>query len=193
MARRTRKKGQLSARQAMHARRAVAPETNPCPPDATGGQYQPLTETHIQQIFDSALRILAEIGMGEAPQALIDQAVSKGATVNDTGRLFFPRSMVEDTIAGACKSFPLYGRDPQHDITVGGDSVYFGTGGAAVQTLDLDTRTYRSATLRDLYDFTRLADTLTNISWFTRCCVSTDIADITELDINTADSDLLGS
>ena len=101
--------------------------------------------------------------------------------------------MVEDTIAGACKSFPLYGRDPQHDITVGGDSVYFGTGGAAVQTLDLDTRTYRSATLRDLYDFTRLADTLMNISWFTCCCVATDIADITELDINTADSDLLGS
>jgi len=64
--------------------------------------------------------------------------------------------------------------------------VYFGTGGAAVQTLDLDTHQYRAATLQDLHDFTRLADSLNNISWFTRCCVATDVPDLFELDINTA-------
>ena len=170
----------------MHAKRAVAPEINPCPPGSTGGRYQPLTEPEIKQIYDSALRILADLGMGEAPPALIDQAISKGAKLNNNGRLCFPATMVEDIIAGACRSFLLPGRNPRHDITVGGDSVYFGTGGAAVQTLDLDTHSYRAATLKDLYDFTRLADSLTNISWFTRCCVATDVADITELDINTA-------
>ncbi len=186
MPRRTRKKGQLSARQAMHAKRAVAPEINPCPAGVPGGQYQPLTESDIKQIVANGFKILAEIGMGDVPQALSDQAVSKGAQLGSNGRLYYPQSMVEDTIAGACKSFELFGRDPKHDITVGGDSVYFGTGGAAVQTLDLDTHSYRAATLKDLYDFTRLADSLTNISWFTRCCVATDIADIKELDINTA-------
>ena len=66
------------------------------------------------------------------------------------------------------------------------DRVYFGTGGAAVQTLDLDSHLYRPSTLRDLADFTRLIDTLPNVSWFTRCCVATDVPDIVDLDINTA-------
>ena len=47
------------------------------------------------------------------------------------------------------------------------DRVYFGTGGAAVQTLDLDSHVYRPSTLRDLADFTRLIDTLGSVSWFT--------------------------
>nr|CAA6801340.1 MAG: Trimethylamine methyltransferase family protein [uncultured Thiotrichaceae bacterium] len=72
---------------------------------------------------------------------------------------------------GACRNFVFYGCDPKHDFELGGDKVYFGTGGAAVRTLDLDTHLYREATLRDLHDFTRLADYLGNVSWFTRCCV----------------------
>ncbi len=192
-AKRTRKKGQLSARQAMHAKRAVAPEINPCPPGPNGGQYQPLTEADIKKIYAAALKILSELGMGESPQALTDQALKKGAELNDKGRLCFPAAMVEDIISGACRSFTLHGRDSSHDIEVGGDKVYYGTGGAAVQTLDLDTHNYRAATLTDLYDFTRLADTLSNVSWFTRCCVATDVADITELDINTAYALLKGT
>ena len=74
----------------------------------------------------------------------------------------------------------------RHSIEVGGDSVYFGTGGAAVQTLDPDSGAYRPSTLQDLYDFTRLIDTLDNVSWFTRCCIATDVPDIYELDVNTA-------
>ncbi len=94
--------------------------------------------------------------------------------------------MVEDIIDSACKSFVLHGRDEAHSFEVGGESVYFGTGGAAVQTLDLDTHLYRPSTLADLDAFTRLADRLQNISWFTRCCVATDVPDIFELDVNTA-------
>jgi len=189
--RRTKKK--LSAREAMHLKRAAAPEINPCPPGASGGQYKPLSTSDIEKIYATALKILAELGMGESPKALIEQAMSKGATLNDTGRLCFPKDMVEDIITGACKTFVLPGREAKHNIEIGGSSVYFGTGGAAVQTLDLDTHTYRAATLTDLYDFTRLADTLNNVSWFTRCCVATDVADITELDINTAYALLRGT
>ncbi len=147
---------------------------------------QAISDNDIQLIYKNALRILADIGMGEAPPALVKQALEKGAYLNDAGRLCYSAQMVEDIIAGACKSFVLYGRDQQHDFEIGGDKVYFGTGGAAVQTLDLHTHQYRAATLKDLYDFTRMADYLPNVSWFTRCCVATDVADITDLDINTA-------
>jgi len=188
-----RKRKKISARAAMHAKRARAPEINPCPPGAVGGQYRPLSTIDIEKIYTSALKILSEIGMGEAPSVLEQQAIKAGAYQNDAGRLCFSKSMVEDIIAGACRQFVLYGRDEKHNIEIGDDKVYFGTGGAAVQTLDLDTHQYRAATLCDLYDFTRLADTLTNVSWFTRCCVATDVEDIAELDINTAYALLKGT
>jgi trimethylamine--corrinoid protein Co-methyltransferase len=175
-----------NSRAEMLARRSKPPVVNPAPPGPVGGQYKPLTEVQIGQIYDTALRMLEELGMGDSPQALTDQAVKCGARINQLGRLSFPRSMVEDIIDGACKSFEFHGRDPQYSFKVGGDQVYFGTGGAAVQTLDLDTHIYRPSTLEDLYAFTRLTDTLPNISWFTRCCVATDVPEIFELDVNTA-------
>jgi len=171
---RPRRRG-TSSRAEMLARRSKPPAVNPAPPGPVGGQYKPLTDIQISRIYDTSMRMLAELGMGEAPQALIDRAIECGATINELGRLCFPRNMVEDIIDGACKSFLFHGRDPQHSFEVGGDQVYFGTGGAAVQTLDLDTHVYRPSTLADLYDFTRLTDTLPNISWFTRCCVATDV------------------
>ncbi len=182
------KRGRRGARSrdAMIARRRAAPAINPAPPGPAGGQYRPLTDRQIEQIYATSLRMLAELGMGEAPPQLVERARERGAEVNDLGRLCFPNAMVEDIIAGACRSFTFHGRDPNHSFEVGGDHVYFGTGGAAVQTLDLDTHVYRPSTLADLADFTRLADTLPNVAWFTRCCVATDVPDIFELDLNTA-------
>lgn len=168
------------------ARQAEVKQYKPAAPGQIGGQYKPLSEKELQDILDTAFRILEEIGMAEVPQVVIDAALEQGCHINELGRLSYPRAFVEDIIAGACKKFTLHGRDPQYDIEVGGDKVYFGTGGAAVQTLDLDSGLYRASTLTDLYDFTRLIDRLENVSWFVRCCVATDMEDNFDLDMNTA-------
>ena len=170
----------------MLEKRSKPPAFNPAPPGPVGGQYRPLTDAQLAQIYATSMRMLAELGMGEAPPALVERALERGATQNDLGRLCFSQAMVEDIIDGACKSFMFHGRDERYSFEVGGERVYFGTGGAAVQTLDLDSRLYRPSTLADLEAFTRLADYLPNIAWFTRCCVATDVADIFELDLNTA-------
>ena len=175
------------------ARTAPETEVNPCPPGQKGGAYRPLSDHDVDQVVTTAFRILDEIGIGEAPDILIETAVAGGATVNEFGRLCFSRPLVEDIVDGAAKRFVFHGRDSKHDFEVGGDRVYFGTGGAAVQTLDIDTQTYRPSTLRDLYDFTRLIDTLTNVSWFTRCCVATDMVEPFDLDVNTAYALLRGT
>lgn len=168
------------------AARSSAPLRNPAPPGQTGGCYRPLSDGDIAAILETSYRILGEIGMAETPKRLLDKALEKGAALNKIGRLVFSRGMIEDIIAGAAKGFVFHGRDPAHDFEIGGERVYYGTGGAAVRTLDLQTGVYRPSTLRDLYDFTRLADRLENLSWFTRCCVATDLADSFDLDLNTA-------
>ena len=182
-----------SARAAKHAQRARPPQVNPCPPGGVGGQYKPLSDAQVQRIYAESLRILEAVGMADVPKILHQQAISKGAKVNAMGRLSFPAAMVENILTGACKEFTLYSRDGQRDIQVGGDRVYFGTGGAAVQTLDFHNHEYRPSTLDDLYQFTRLVDQLPNVSWFTRCCIATDVQDLYELDVNTAYALLRGT
>ncbi len=166
------------------AHRAAGPP-NPCPPGQVGGQYRPLSEPEIKAIYATALRLLSDLGIGEVPQRMTIDLVAAGAVEDGQGRVLMPPSLVEDAIAAAAKRFVLHGQDDSRSIEVGGDTVHFGTGGAAVQTLDLDTGLYRPSTLQDLHDFTRLQDTLDNVSWFTRCCIATDLADNFALDVNT--------
>lgn len=168
------------------AQRAAPPAVDPCPPGQMGGQYKPLNEVDLKRIYDGALDLLATLGMGEVPDRLRDDLVKAGARDNGAGRVVMPHALVEDAIAAAAKTFVLHGRDEARSIEVGGNAVHFGTGGAAVQTLDLDSGIYRPSTLADLHDFTRLQDTLANVSWFTRCCMASDISDIYDLDVNTA-------
>ena len=173
-----------SGRRKKVARRAAPTKFDPCPPGAVGGQYKPLSDQEVQQVFETAVRLLSELGMGEVPERLTQDFIRAGACVAGE-RILFPREMIEHAIATAPKQFTLHGRDPDRSIDIGGDRVYFGTGGAAVQTLDIDTAQYRPSTLRDLHEFTRLQDALRNVSWFTRCCVATDVPDNFDLDVNT--------
>lgn len=184
-ARKSRRSGGRSARH--EARAAALPDDiRPAKPGFEGGQYRPLSDAEVQKVHKGALDVLANIGMGEVPQVLIDKATELGCEYDDRGRLLFTHTFVEDILAGAARNIIFHGRDPKHDIEITGRRVYFGTGGAAVRTLDFENSTYRPSTLADLYDFARLADNLENISWFTRNVVATDVEDIRDLDVNTA-------
>eukprot|EP00581_Thalassiosira_minuscula_P023127 CAMPEP_0184419808 /NCGR_PEP_ID=MMETSP0738-20130409/43437_1 /TAXON_ID=385413 /ORGANISM="Thalassiosira miniscula, Strain CCMP1093" /LENGTH=153 /DNA_ID=CAMNT_0026780461 /DNA_START=76 /DNA_END=534 /DNA_ORIENTATION=- len=145
-----------AGRKARMAARASGPPANPAPPGQLGGHYKPLSDADLHAIYHTALRLLSDLGMGEVPDRLRDTLEQAGAMSLHNGRVSLPQSLVEEAIDRAPKTFPLHGRDPARSIEVGGASVHFGTGGAAVQTLDRQSRLYRSSTLADLHDFTRL-------------------------------------
>ncbi len=172
-------------RQSRLAQRAAKPSFDPAAPGQIGGTYRPLSDQDLKAIYETALKLLENLGLGEVPQRLWDDLINGGAIDNRAGRILFPRALVEEAIDQAAKTFTLHGRDPARSIEVGGDKVYFGTGGAAVQTLDLESHEYRPSTLEDLHNFTRLQDRLANVSWYTRCCVATDVPDNFDLDVNT--------
>ena len=167
------------------AKRRAQPLFHPCPPGQAGGAYKPLSDADLNAVYDTALALLARLGLGEVPTRLRQDLLTIGAHDSGAGRILMPPRLVQDAVDHAAKTFTLHGRDPSRSIEVGGNRVHFGTGGAAVQTLDLDTHVYRPSTLSDLHDFTRLQDTLANVSWYTRCCVATDVPDTFDLDVNT--------
>ena len=147
----------------------------------------PLDEAAKHRIHKAILRVLDEVGFGEVPPFGVDTLTGCGAVFHsDTGRVTFPPALVEDMIASASSEFTWAARDPRHDLHLGGDRLYFGTGGAAVHAVDIESRSYRESTLLDLYNAARVADLCENIHFFQRTMVARDMSTPLDLDINTA-------
>ncbi|MBX2879730.1 MAG: trimethylamine methyltransferase family protein [Granulosicoccus sp.] len=181
-----RKSSRRGARAAKRALRAapLAIEDRAVRPGLSGGSYQPLSVTDMDKINASVMDVLSSIGLSQAIPSCVELVTKAGGEYRD-GRLFFPRALVEDTIANCAKDFILYAQDPQHDMEISGSRVYFGTAGAAVHVVDVEARDYRDSTLVDLYDMARLVDKLDNIHYFQRCLVARDMANPADLDLNT--------
>ena len=182
------------ARAAMIAKRkAPLPhELRPVRPGLEGGRYRLLSESDIQKIHQAALEILATIGLADAIPSCIEAVTQMGGEYRN-GRLLFPQALVEDTLAVAARHFVLHGQAPEHDMEPWGKKIYFGTAGAAVHIVDVQTNEYRDSTLADLYAIARLIDGLEHIHFFQRPVVARDLTSSYELDINTCYASVAGT
>jgi len=139
-----------------------------------GGRYRPLTDQQVSQIHQAALTILERTGVQvEEPQALA--YFQKGGARIDGNRVRIPPRLVEKTLQTARNKVILAGRDPDNDLILQGSRVHIGTGGAALQVLDLDTGHVRAAALKDAADMARLCDALPNIHFYLLPIYPTDI------------------
>jgi len=179
-----RRSGGRAARQAMRAA-PLAKDINPVRPGLSGGTYKPLSDAGVQRIHLAALQALEDIGLSQAPPSGVAAMVALGAVQGADGRLRFPRALVEDVLAHARREVTLYSRDGQHDLHLSGNRVHYGTAGAAVHMVDVETNSYRDSTLQDLYDAARITDTLENVHFFQTPMVCRDIPDNYEMDMNT--------
>jgi trimethylamine---corrinoid protein Co-methyltransferase len=163
----------------------LAENLRPVRAGMSGGQYRPLSEAGMQRIHLAALDALETIGLADAPPSGVEIMTRAGAILGDDGRLRFPRALVEDMLAIAARDITLHGRDPRHDLQLSGSRVHFGTAGAAVHIVDLETNSYRDSTAQDLYNAARLTQHLDNVHFFQRAMVCRDVIDNFQMDINT--------
>jgi trimethylamine--corrinoid protein Co-methyltransferase len=163
----------------------LAENLRPIRPGLSGGQYQPLSAEGVQRIHQAALDALEHIGLADAPPSGVEILTGAGAVLGEDGRIRFPRALVEDMVAIAPKEITLFGRDPRHDMQVGGKRVFFGTAGAAVYVVDVEKNDYRESTVQDLFDAARIVEEMDNIHFYQRPMVCRDIADNLEMDLNT--------
>ena len=161
------------------------PKRSVVSPGLAGGWYKPLRQHDVERIHEASLTVLERTGIEVMPSECRELFRAAGAKVDDAAnRVFISRQMVERALKLAPSEVVLCGRDPRHDMLLGGTRVYLGTGGAAVKVLDLETGAARESTLADVAKFGRLADALDNIHFYLRACVARDIP-VDLLDINT--------
>ena len=172
----------------------LAVDTRPIRPGMSGGGFRPLSPGQVTDVIDAAYTMLEEFGMGQATPEIIQLVTAAGGRMDDSGRLRFPRALVERIATDvACKEFVLHGLDPDKSVEIGGDRVHFATSGAAVLMLDHETQRFRHSTLADLYDCSRVADVLDNIHIFIRTVVPRDLEGAHTIDINTAYATMAGT
>ena len=180
-------------RRGRRSRGQQATSTTSVKPGMPGGRYRPLTGSDEKQIHQTVLDVLENIGMGDPIPIVKERALKRGCFINEHERLCFPRSLVEDVIASTPKNVQLMGRDPMHDLEIGGTRVHTYGGGEAVNMLDIGASTYRPSTLLDIYDAARLTDQMANIHAFSRLVVATEIEDQLSCDINSAYASAAGT
>jgi trimethylamine--corrinoid protein Co-methyltransferase len=163
-------------------------------PGLEGGQYRPLSDRDMQRIYDTALKLLEEVGIGEPIPEILRYAIPGGCILGEDGRLRFPRALVEDLIAASARRYTLFAPDPKLDLEVHDQSVLFTTSGETVNILDYETQSFRPTKLVDLYDAARLADQLQHIHVFGQPFIAAEYStDVYVHDMNIAYAELAGT
>lgn len=130
-----------------------------------GGIYRPFTDSDTQRMHEAILRIMSEVGIKVANERAFDLFKTKGVRTDDEKKMvYISQGFLEDCINSAPSEIILYGRgNPDNDIIVGGKRVHFGSGGTALNVLDLATGEKRQSTLNDVQNVSKLLDFLDHV------------------------------
>ena len=151
-----------------------------------GGQYKAISEKDIIKIHETSLKVFAEVGVKvKLPEAL-ELFEKNGAKVDQDSRVVkMSTDMVTEWIQKAPSTILLCGREDngELDCEIGGNSVYFGTGGTALNVQESGSNEARRSELKDIANMARLVDELDNIHFYMLNVYPNDL-DEKDVDVN---------
>jgi len=119
-----------------------------------------LSADQVEAILDTACRVLETKGMRFLDAESRRRLAAAGAEVDDsTGMVRLDRGLVTEKVALAPSEFALRARNREHDLSIGGRRVVFGSVGGPAFCSDLE-RGRRPGTYAEQCDFLRLVQSL---------------------------------
>jgi trimethylamine--corrinoid protein Co-methyltransferase len=116
--------------------------------------YEFLSKSQVEQIHETSLHILGNVGIEFRFEPALEVLKKGGARV-DGERAFFPARLVEEQIRKAPAEFAIYARNSDFDVVIGGTHVVFVPGYGAAFVTDLDNGR-REGSLKDFENFVKL-------------------------------------
>ena len=127
---------------------------NPYPP------IEILSADQVETIIDTSLHVLATQGMRFSDPISRDLMRNEGATVDDAEMIVrFDPELVREKTALAPEEFEIRARNPAHNISVGGNRIFFSSVGGPAFVSDLD-KGRRPGTYAEMCDYMRLLQAL---------------------------------
>jgi len=135
-----------------------------------------LSRDAIESIHGASLEVLEKTGVMVKNQNAIELLEGAGCTVEaNVARI--PPDLVEEILKKAPSSIELQKRDGNGSLDVGGDSVIYNPGSAAIYFIDRESGEMRRAITRDLVDLVRLVDALEHVHAQSTAIVPADVPD----------------
>lgn len=141
-----------------------------------GNKLKLLQEGEVKRIHDTALEILGEVGVKVASERYLDILDDGGAQIDrEEDRVKLSEKTVRKYLEMAPSEVNLYGRKDEYNLNLKDRKVHYGTGGAAVNILDLGASKTRPPTLEDQARLARLVEGLENVHFYQAPVVPTDV------------------
>lgn len=145
-------------------------------------RFSILSKQDIETLHEATLNLMEDYGVcvfGKEAQEILSGA---GCEVDRlTGRVKFPRNLVNDCIQSAPAKFSFYGRptkeNPEGKPRDSGSSATFTTFGTGVMVIDPYTGIRRESTLHDLAEITRFADAIPEVDMITLPVAAQDVTE----------------
>src|SRR5262249_40708557 len=119
-----------------------------------------LSEEQIERIHQASLRILEENGMEFLDEGARSRLKAAGAMVEEGNlRVRFDGAMVMEHVSRAPTHVTIHARNPQRNLTFGGNHISFGSVASAPNCSDMD-RGRRPGSFADYCDLLRLCQCL---------------------------------
>lgn len=133
-----------------------------------------LSDSEKRKIFHKSLYILEKVGVDIRNEEALELLNGAGAKIAGE-RVHLKPYLVREALNSAPKYVPIYDRDGELALELGGEENYFGPGSDNPNTIDLDTGERRKSKLEDVQNFSRLGDALPNIDFLMSMALPSDV------------------
>lgn len=161
-------------------------------------RYQLLSQAELEQIHETTLRVMEEVGVVFSYDPARELLAKHGARV-EGHTVFFPRALVEERLKTVPSSFTLHARNPEKSVVMNTEDTYYAGPNCPPYIQDLDNGR-RYATLDDFINIVKLVNDLSNVDIQSQIpCESNDVETdmrpvmMTYIMLKYSDKPLMGS
>lgn len=134
-----------------------------------------LSKEDKDKIHQAALRALADIGMQILHEDALALLKSAGCSVKENNIVQIPDTLVAKAVESAPNNIPVYDREGNLAMELGGYRSYFGTGSDLIYSLDSEKMERHQCILNDVCKAALVCDALSNIDFIMSCAYPSDI------------------
>jgi len=126
-----------------------------------------LSDEQLEQFKSATLEILEEVGIHCPSERALAMYAEHGAQVDFEHQIVkLPPDVVLDSMSHAPRFYTLGARLQTHDLKLDGTTMYCGTDGCGVKTIDFETRHRRPSVKDDTAKMARVADYLSSMAFY---------------------------